>query len=404
MLKKRESRLEKIGASLVAIGVMMLIVHSIISMDIAWLGYVLFIPAFYGLMLTILSFKPSFKPEDRNIKPFVSILIPAHNEENVIEKCISSMSKINYYARGERNYEIIAINDGSSDKTGKILEKLRDELDFLTIITRRPSKAGKGKGFALNDGLKICNGKLIVVFDADAWVGPDFLEKVVPYFSDKKVAGVQTQVRMYNKDKNVLTSMQDVEFNIFDNVIQKSRCRMGLTAFLGGNGQVTRKDLIEAIGGWDGHALTEDLNLSVKFMISGWKICYCGETAIYQEGVLEYKRFFRQRLRWAMENLETFFVYLKRILSTENVPIHERIEVILFLSYPIFLCFVMLGYIVAILYIGAVIEFELATPVIIGILSTVAFFPAAILGIYQDTKNCMYPFLELLNTGLTVCI
>jgi len=81
-------------------------------------------------------------------------------------------------------------------------------------------------------------------------------------------------------------------------------------AFLGGNGQLTRRDAVEALKGWDGYAITEDLNMSIKLMINGWKIRYCGEALVYQEAVPYWKPFFRQRIRWAMGNLEPFLYIL----------------------------------------------------------------------------------------------
>jgi 1,2-diacylglycerol 3-beta-glucosyltransferase len=82
---------------------------------------------------------------------------------------------------------------------------------------------------------------------------------------------------MYNKDENILTNLQHIEFSIYGDVLLKARDMLGGAAFLGGNGQITRKDVLHEYHGWDGYALTEDLNISVKLMINGWKIRYCGE-------------------------------------------------------------------------------------------------------------------------------
>jgi 1,2-diacylglycerol 3-beta-glucosyltransferase len=105
---------------------------------------------------------------------------------------------------GEPNFELIVVNDGSTDDTGKILSKLKEDIPVLRIITRQPPKSGKGKGFVLNDALSLSNGEIIGVFDADTKVEKDFLNIVIPYLNDEKVAGVQTRVKMYNKDENFL--------------------------------------------------------------------------------------------------------------------------------------------------------------------------------------------------------
>jgi len=383
--KKKELIIEKLGVSLITIGVTILVINSFITKSLAWLSWFLFIPAYYGLILTIISLFPKRSIPEQYDKKFVSILIPAHNEENTIERCVRSIAKIDYFKDNKRNFELIVIDDGSTDQTHDILIRLVEEFDFLKIITRKPPRAGKGKGYVLNDGLKLCNGEVVAVFDADARMKPDFLEKVMPYMDDESVDGVQVKVKMYNKNRNVLTCMQHVEFAIFGNVILRARDKIGGGAFLGGNGQVTTRKVIEKLGGWDGFAVTEDLNMSIKMMIEGRKIRYCGETAVYQEAVPSWKPFFRQRVRWAMGNLETFFVYIKQILGTRNIPLYRRLDVIQYLSSLLFISFVMLGYIVSILYIADIMIFNYTFPAIIGILSTVAFFPAVMLGIFRDT-------------------
>ena len=99
-----------------------------------------------------------------------------------------------------------------------------------------------------------------------------------------RVVGVQSRVRMYNKDENFLTNMQDVEFSGFGNIL-RAKDTIGFNGFLGGNGQFVKKDAIISAGKWDGFAVTEDLNLSVKLALNGGGIRYCGDVAVYQEAV-----------------------------------------------------------------------------------------------------------------------
>jgi cellulose synthase/poly-beta-1,6-N-acetylglucosamine synthase-like glycosyltransferase len=198
-------------------------------------------------------------------------------------------------------------------------------------MTRKLPRAGKGKGYVLNDGLKLAKGEIIAVFNADAKVEPDFLKLIMPYINEEGVAGVQGRVKMYNRDENLLTALQHVEFSIYGDVLLKARDRINGAAFLGGNGQITRKDVINEYNGWDGYALTEDLNISVKPMINGWKIRYCGEAVVNQEAVKDWKPFFRQRTRWAMGNMETLFVYFKSIILSD-ISLLKKIDSIYYLS------------------------------------------------------------------------
>jgi len=381
-VKEEELKLEKTSVFFIIAIISSLVAYGVATRSMTWLMYLLFIPAIYNLFIVSVSLKKQPPAEGVN-KPFISIIIPAHNEEFTIERCVRSLAELDYYQENQRNYEIIVINDGSTDKTGNVLSNLKKDFNFLHIITRKPPRAGKGKGYVLNDGVRICQGKVIAVFDADARIKPDFLSKIVPYLDDEDVAGVQARVRMYNADRNLLTKMQEVEFSIFGNVILRARDIMGKSGFLGGNGQLTRKEFIEKIEGWDGFAVTEDLNMSIKLILDGKKIRYCPEAVVWQEAVPHWKPFFRQRVRWATGNLETLFVYLAPIIDAK-IPLYKKIDSIQYMVFLMFTAFVMLGYVVAILNLGNIYRFSMEAPVIIGLISTVAFFPGVLLGIRRD--------------------
>jgi 1,2-diacylglycerol 3-beta-glucosyltransferase len=386
--KLNEIKMGRIGVIVTSTLILSMMFYGIISRNMTWLEYLLFFSGIYGLVLSIASiFKVNNNKvsESHLFKPFVSILVPAHNEENTIEGCVHSLANLNYSLNGKKNFEVIVINDGSNDNTAALLNKLENEFDNFKVMTRKPPHAGKGKGYVLNDGLKHANGELIAVFDSDAIVEPDFLDLIVPYMDEEGVAGVQSRVKMYNKNENLLTNLQHIEFSIYGDVLLKARDLLGGAAFLGGNGQITRKDVLDEYNGWDGYALTEDLNISVKLMIHGWKIRYCGESVVYQEAVKDWKPFFRQRTRWAMGNMETLFVYLKSILQSD-ISVLKKIDSVYYLSTLLLNGFVMIGYIIFVLYFVS-IQFSLTAPLLIVFLATVAFFPVVISGVWYDSKS-----------------
>ena len=388
--KLNEIKTGRIGVIVTSALILSMMSYGIITRNMTWLEYILFFSGIYGLVLSVASiFKSHHIPEkiseSHSFKPFVSIFVPAHNEENTIEDCVHSLANLNYSLNGGKNYEIIVINDGSNDNTAILLNKLENQYKNFKVMTRKPPHAGKGKGYVLNDGLKHAKGELIAVFDADAVVEPDFLDLIVPYMNEKGVAGVQSRVKMYNKNENILTNLQHIEFSIYGDVLLKARDLLGGAAFLGGNGQITRKDVLDEYHGWDGYALTEDLNISVKLMIHGWKIRYCGESIVYQEAVKDWKPFFKQRTRWAMGNMETLFVYLRSIVQSD-ISLLKKIDSLYYLSTLLLNGFVMVGYIIFILYFVS-IQFSLAAPLIIVVLATVAFFPIVILGVWYDSKS-----------------
>ena len=303
--KNTELLIEKSDSSFLLVLCVALIIIAILSRNATWLQWLLLIPTAAMLINGIASIK---KPDEVSYdyeKPFVSVFIPAHNEESTIETTVRSVCESDYYVDGIPQFEVIVINDGSTDSTGEILAEIKKDLPQLKIVTRHPPRSGKGKGFVLNDALTLSQGEVIGVFDA--------------------------RVKMYNKDENYLARMQHVEFASFGNTL-RAKDNLGNTGFLGGNGQFVRKQSIIDSGKWDGFAVTEDLNLAVKIMLLGGKIRYCGEAAVYQEAITEWKPFFRQRVRWAIGNFETLFIYMPQILKAK-VSIPKKFGIIEHISF-----------------------------------------------------------------------
>ena len=386
--KNEELLIEKSDSSFLLILCVALIIMAILSRNATWLQWVLLIPTIAMLINGIASIK---KPEPVSYdyeKPFVSIFIPAHNEEAPIAMTVKSVCESDYHVDGEPYFEVIVINDGSTDRTGEILHDIKDELPQLKIVTRKPPVSGKGKGFVLNDALTLSRGEIIGVFDADTKICKDYLTKVVAYVVDPEIDGVQSRVKMYNRDESYLSRMQHVEFASFGNTL-RAKDNLGNTGFLGGNGQFVKKQSIIDCGKWDGFAVTEDLNLAVKIMLLGGKIRYCGEVAVYQEALNEWKPFFRQRVRWAIGNFETLFIYLPQILKSK-VSIPKKFGIVEHISFYSFNLLIFFGFIITIINAISWLLFHNVTiirmeaPFIVGVLSAISFFPGIMLALSRD--------------------
>lgn len=396
--KNIELMIEKSDSSLLLVLCIALIIIAILSRNATWLQWVLLIPTFAMLINSIVSAKkqkPVVKYEDDEI-PFVSIFIPAHNEEHTIEATVRSVCQSEYHIDGEPNFEVIVINDGSTDRTGEILAGLKDDLPQLKIVTRHPPRSGKGKGFVLNDALTLSRGEIIGVFDADTQIKTDYLTTIVPYLHGD-IDGVQSRVKMWNRNENYLARMQHVEFASFGNTLI-AKDNFGSTGFLGGNGQFVKKTSIIESGRWDGFAVTEDLNLAIKIMLNNGKIRYCGECAVYQEAVTEWRAFFRQRVRWAIGNFETLFVYLPQILRAK-ISIARKFNIIEHISFYSFNLLIFFGFLVTILnaiswfFFHDFTVIRMEAPFIVGFLSMIAFFPGIILALSRD-KPTITDFLK----------
>ena len=385
--KSVELLIEKSDSSLLLIVCVSLIIIAILSRNATWLQWVILIPTVPMLINSIVSFKKQKGTEPMESLPFISIFIPAHNEEYTIGETVRSVCQSDYHEDGEPRYELIVVNDGSTDRTGEILAELKKEFPQVKIVTRHPPRSGKGKGFVLNDALTLSRGEIIGVFDADTQIKTDYLQTVVKYLSDD-IDGVQTRVKMFNKDENFLARMQHVEFTTFGNTLI-AKDNMAFTGFLGGNGQFVKKQAIIDCGKWDGFAVTEDLNLAIKIILNGGKIRYCGECAVYQEAVTNWRAFFRQRTRWAIGNFETLFVYLPQITKSD-IPILRKFNVLEHISFYSFNLLIFFGFVITILNAISWFFFQNTTlikmeaPLFVGILSAVAFFPGLIAALLRD--------------------
>lgn len=393
--KNTELLVEKSDSSFLLILCIALIIIAILSRNATWLQWVLLIPTLAMLVNAIASLKKQKEvvEYEEDDLPFISIFIPAHNEENTIESTVRSVCSSEYTKHGESNFEVIVVNDGSTDTTGEILSKLKEEIPELRIVTRHPPRSGKGKGFVLNDALTLSKGEIIGVFDADTQIKTDFLMKIVQYLNGDKIEGVQSRVKMWNKNENFLARMQHVEFASFGNTLI-GKDNLDFTGFLGGNGQFVKKQAIIDSGRWDGFAVTEDLNLAIKIILNGGKIRYCGECAVYQEAVTTWKAFFRQRVRWAIGNFETLFVYLPQIIRAK-IPISKKYNILEHISFYSFNLLIFFGFVITIInaiswfiYNGATV-IRMEAPFIVGILSMIAFFPGILLALSRDRPTAL---------------
>ena len=388
--KNTELVIEKSDSSFLLILCMALIIMALLTRNATWLQWLLLIPTLAMLINSLVSIKkqaPLIPYEDDEELPFISIFIPAHNEENTIEATVRSICNSEYYKDEEYNYEVIVINDGSTDSTGEILAELKKDIPQLKIVTRHPPRSGKGKGFVLNDALTLSRGEIIGVFDADTQIKTDYLTTILQYLHGD-IDGVQSRVRMFNKDENYLARMQHIEFASFGNTLI-AKDNLGSTGFLGGNGQFVKKDAIINSGRWDGFAVTEDLNLAIKIILNGGKIRYCGECSVYQEAVTEWKAFFRQRVRWAIGNFETLFVYLPQILRAK-ISIPKKFNIIEHISFYSFNLLIFFGFLITIanaiswFIFHDVTMIRMEAPFVVGVLSVIAFFPGIILALSRD--------------------
>ena len=245
-------------------------------------------------------------------KPYVSILIPAHNEASVIGKTIENMTKIEYPF-----FEIIVIDDRSTDSTPQVLENICSAYTNVKYFSRTPS-AFPGKSAVLNDALKIAKGEAILVFDADARVKPDFLKELVPALEPEEVGAVQARKVIINREQNFLTRCQDNEMAV-DTHFQVGRDAVKGAVELRGNGELIKREALENVGGWNIYTITDDLDLSTRMQIKGWDVRFCPDICVYEEGVPKYLPLLKQRRRWIEGSIRRYLEHFSDVLTSKDV-------------------------------------------------------------------------------------
>ncbi len=263
--------------------------------------------------------------EDLDYKPFVSIVIPAHNEEKVIQDTVKNILSIDY-----ENYEVLIVDDRSEDSTAEIIKKISRENPGLRYLIRGQDSF-PGKSAVMNDALAMTKGEILCVFDADARVKPDFLKKILPYFSEPEVGAVQARKIIANRDVNLLTRCQDNEY-ILDTQFQSNRDSIKGAVELRGNGQLVRREAMMDIGGWNNHTITDDLDLSTRLHLKGWDVRFAENVDVYEEGITGFSALIRQRRRWIEGSIRRYLDYAVDILTSRKISLRVTIDMLAFIS------------------------------------------------------------------------
>jgi cellulose synthase/poly-beta-1,6-N-acetylglucosamine synthase-like glycosyltransferase len=228
--------------------------------------------------------------------PAVTIQLPVYNEKYVVGRLIEAVSAIDYPA----DMLEIQVLDDSTDETVAIASELINRLQSTgTSIThvRREQRTGFKAG-ALAHGLTIARGQLVAIFDADFLPAPDFLRQTVPLFADANVGAVQVRWDHINRPQSHLTQIQAFLLDLHFFLEQPARSRNGLFMNFNGTAGVWRTSAIADAGGWSAATLTEDIDLSYRAQLRGWKLIYLDDYACAGELPAEMSGLRSQQYRW----------------------------------------------------------------------------------------------------------
>ncbi len=254
-----------------------------------------FVIVFYGLIVISRNFKRNnvLNTVSRRISnkelPVLDILVAARDEENVIARLVERLFSLDYPTN---KLNIYIIDDGSSDKTPLILDRLSRQYDKLKVISRSPN-AGGGKSGALNYALKFTHGEWLLVLDADAELKQDSLIRLFSFVEEGDWSAVQLRKSVTNVSKNFLTSCQSMEMAM-DAIFQYGRL------------SVANEDTV-----------TDDLDLSLRLLLSKSRIGILWDPPVMEEAVENLNALLAQRQRWAEGGLQRFFDYGDQLFTNK---------------------------------------------------------------------------------------
>jgi cellulose synthase/poly-beta-1,6-N-acetylglucosamine synthase-like glycosyltransferase len=246
--------------------------------------------------------------------PLVCIQLPIYNEKYVVEGLVDSVCAINYPV------ELLSIQvlDDSSDETTAILQHKIEQWHAKGVnieLIRRPDRKGFKAG-ALQYGMKLTEAAFIAIFDADFLPPSDFLHRTIPQFADSKVGVVQTRWGHTNKQYSLLTRLQAFGLDAHFTIEQVGRNHAGSFINFNGTAGVWRKETIIDAGGWSADTLTEDLDLSYRAQLKGWKFIYKEDVESPAELPIIMPAIKSQQFRWNKGGAETARKNFGKILKS----------------------------------------------------------------------------------------
>jgi len=268
--------------------------------------------------------------------PLVTVQLPIFNEMYVADRLIGAVGRLDY---PQERLEIQVLDD-SSDETREVAEAAVRRLrarGFDATYLRRSNRRGYKAG-ALAEGLRVARGEFVAIFDADFVPPPGFLRESVHHFADPTVGMVQARWGHINQDYSLLTKVQSILLDGHFVLEHGGRNRAGCFFNFNGTAGIWRRLAIDEAGGWQGDTLTEDLDLSYRAQLRGWRFVFLPDLVAPAEVPVEMNAFKTQQHRWAKGSIQTCRKLLPELLAAD-LPIGVKAEAFFHLTanfnYPL---------------------------------------------------------------------
>jgi len=272
--------------------------------------------------------------------PTFSIIVPAKNEEKVLGRLLNSLLKLNYPLEKK---DIVVVEDGSTDKTAKICAEYAAQYPHQIRLVQK--SVSNGKPSALNCALDHVKGEIVAVFDADNVLEHDVLLRAAEHFEDSSITAVQGRPCSINAHENMLTRLISYEEAVRYETYIRGKDTLNMFVPLTGSCYFIRRKVLEEVKGWDGEALSEDMEMAAKLTEGSHNIRYAPNVRSWQENPTNLTQLFRQRTRWFRGSMEVSVKY-GRLLRNPN---RKTIDAEMTLTGPYMFLPCVLGYVLGVL-------------------------------------------------------
>lgn len=273
--------------------------------------FVLLIRYFSILVMAYLYINQYTFKNENDFSPFVSIIVPVYNEEKVVKGSIESLLKLNY-----ANYEIIVVNDGSTDATSEVAQELVGYQDgrYGKVKVSLINKPNGGKSRALNAGIKYSKAEIVLCMDGDSQLNEDSLALAVKHFSNPAIGAVAGNVKVLNR-KKFFTDLQALEYVEGLNMARSAQSFLRLVNIIPGPLGLFRKKAIEQAGFYSPDTFAEDADMTLKILSAGWKIYYEPNAISFTEAPVTLQQLLKQRYRWTRGIIQSIRKHKKAMMN-----------------------------------------------------------------------------------------
>ncbi len=261
--------------------------------------------------------------------PQVTIQLPIFNERYMVQRLLQAVTTLDYPADRLQ----IQVLDDSTDSTVDLVRPLVEAYQQKGVNIQYVHRSDRGgfKAGALNEGLCTATGEFVAVFDADFVPGPQWLKQVIPHFQEAKVGFVQTRWEHLNDRFSLLTRLQSLALDGHFVVEQMARYSSGLLMGFNGSAGIWRRVAIDDAGGWQGDTLTEDLDLSYRAELKGWRPVYIPQIQVGSEVPVQVDAVKKQQYRWSKGTVQVFRKLIGKVLRSDLPPV-KRFMAVMHLS------------------------------------------------------------------------